>query len=112
MKANLAKPCNDCPFRKNSLPGWLGPWETPLELHRFVMAENEFPCHKTMTDEFGDDVPEHKQSYCRGAILYMKKNSKMPSYNSDLRELVCTADRADCKNILSVPDFIQHHQKA
>jgi hypothetical protein len=35
------KPCNNCPFRKDSLPGWLGE-----ERMREILSTKSFVCHK------------------------------------------------------------------
>jgi hypothetical protein len=46
MKINLRKPCSQCPFRRNSLRGWLGPWDVEQLLHH--LGRGEFPCHQTI----------------------------------------------------------------
>lgn len=38
---NVKKPCKDCPFRKDSLKGWLGE-----ERITEIIDQNSFVCHK------------------------------------------------------------------
>ena len=102
-------PCNACPFRKNSLPGWLATY-TPTELHSVVMSEKPFPCHLTHpTEELSWDesgTPEHP--LCAGALMYMRKNAKNPR-NPELSKLVRSIKLEDCDNILNTSEFIKHH---
>lgn len=108
MKA-LKTPCNDCPFRKDSAPGWLGPYSGPLALHQFIMSETPFPCH--LTHEEKDLAPgvagSEKHPLCSGAIAYMKKNGKRPR-NPALAGLVSACN--DTEGILALPEFFQHHK--
>lgn len=41
---HIKKPCKDCPFRKDSLPGWLGAQRMASILH-----SDSFVCHKETT---------------------------------------------------------------
>lgn len=112
MKCNLTKPCNDCPFRKNSLPGWLGDWKSPEELFGFVVtAEQDFPCHLTMTDRDENDKSESEMSYCKGAAMFMKKIGKLPR-KKHLADLVKAVNVADLENILEFNQFFKHHKKS
>jgi len=111
MKCNLTTPCNDCPFRKNSLPGWLGAWESPEQLFGFIITvEREFPCHLTMTDKDEKDKPESEMSYCRGAVMFMKKLGKLPR-NPVLAKMVNSVNREELDNILDHTGFFTHHKK-
>lgn len=38
---NMTKPCSNCPFRKDSLKGWLG-----AERMSEIIASDRFVCHK------------------------------------------------------------------
>jgi len=38
---NVKKPCKDCPFRKDSLKGWLG-----KERMQDILMSDSFVCHK------------------------------------------------------------------
>ena len=41
MRFDLTEPCAQCPFRRASCPGWIGPW-TPTELLEAI-RERPFP---------------------------------------------------------------------
>ncbi len=108
IKQNLKAPCNACPFRKNSFGGYLGGVWTAPDLHKFVMAEQVFACHKTI-DEDNQPLPELE--LCAGSVMYMNNNAKM------CRDLfLAKAQKAlkgqDASNILSVPEFLEHHKKS
>ncbi|WP_439835094.1 DUF6283 family protein [Aeromonas caviae] len=38
---NVTRPCRDCPFRKDSMKGWLG-----KERMEQILASDSFTCHK------------------------------------------------------------------
>ena len=66
-KTNLKEPCAACPFMETAAPGWLGPFDSPKELHQRVMMEAPFSCHKTIDhddqDQADDDGPMG-ESHC------------------------------------------------
>jgi hypothetical protein len=70
MKINLRKPCSQCPFRRNSLRGWLGPWDVEQLLHH--LGRGEFPCHQTIKR---DDQPVEELEGCAGAAIFL--NNKL-----------------------------------
>lgn len=103
MKNDLKQPCNECPFRKNSLPGYLGGF-TPEETYQGVMThEEDFACHLTR------HKPVKEMSRCRGSLLFLKKNGKMPKYNTKLAEELRKMGKPDTSNILSNFEFMSHH---
>ena len=44
------QPCNACPWRRVSIPGWLGR-DTPTEFLLRTMSDVPMPCHKTINYE-------------------------------------------------------------
>lgn len=101
-------PCIECPFRKDSLPGWLGP-HTAQELHSIVMAEFPFPCHMTHNGVSDwDSVIRDNIPICAGALIYMRKGAKLP-INKDLNEAMKSFSTKDFDNILSIREFFKHH---
>lgn len=105
------KPCGECPFSKMSLGGWLADY-TATELHRIVMNELPFPCHMSHEEDLEwDKVGTSKNPLCAGALMYMKKNAKSPR-RQDLAVLVKQININDCDDILSVPEFFEHHALA
>lgn len=106
------KPCSDCPFRKNSLPGWLGDYENAQDLHNLVMTqEAPFPCHLTHEDEdiSFTEAGNEDHPLCAGALLYMRKAFKLPR-NKVIAEISKSLDIKEMENILSVPEFFKHHE--
>lgn len=72
MDTKLTEPCKQCPFRKKSLPGYLGPWNAD-ELIASI-GYQPFPCHCTIkADSPTYDVPGLQS--CAGAAIYL--NNKL-----------------------------------
>lgn len=66
MKA-AKKACSQCPFRKISIPGYLGPWPGPSELLDQAFSETGFVCHQTIVrDELTLKFKEEKMRICAG----------------------------------------------
>lgn len=102
------KPCSDCPFRKNSLAGWLSDY-TPQELHSIVVNEMPFPCHLTHKENLSwEEAGKKETPLCAGALMYMRKAGKSPR-KTELAKFVKKIKLSDCDNILSVPEFFAHH---
>lgn len=103
MKNNLLNPCDECPFRKNSIPGWLGA-ETAESTFHHVTNEGDFACHKTRSK------PLSLMSRCKGSLLFLKKACKSPKYNEELK-VALKKEKGDTSNILLVNEFFNHHNK-
>ena len=54
----MRKPCADCPFRKDSMQGWLGE-ERMIE----ILNQPSFVCHKTTSNRLED------RKQCAGHML-------------------------------------------
>lgn len=103
------KPCNECPFTKTSMRGWLANY-TPESLHGIVMSEQPFPCHMLHDEQIEwEDAGTSQYPICAGSLRYMKKGAKQPR-NLELKKLVSNLTLNDCKNILSIPEFFEHHK--
>ncbi len=104
----MKKPCNECPFRKDSLRGWLADY-TPEGLHNLVVSEISFPCHMASQSDSNIEL-ESADLYppCMGAISYAKKAGKLPR-RQDLMERMKLVNPSDMENILSPQEFIKHH---
>lgn len=115
MKDTFKNPCPECPFRKNSAPGWLGP-HTATELHQYVMAEGHFACHMTIpANETNVTVLSEVTTRCQGSVLYMGKNCKSPQDKILAEQLNITKSdpeyRNRLENILNLCEFHEHHSK-
>lgn len=104
MTATLKKPCKECPWRKDSIGGWLGA-STPVEFLQQSEAETQMPCHLHVDYEsaaWQDEALTAPQ--CAGRAVHFANRCKRPE-SPDL--LVLPADR---DAVFSNPqDFIDHH---
>lgn len=95
-----SRPCNDCPWRREAAPGWLGPHDAKTWV-QMAHGETAIACHLTITDESWDD-PGMRQ--CKGAAIYRANVGKLP------RSHEVTRASADREKIFSSPmQFTDHH---
>lgn len=96
------KPCNDCPWRREALPGWLGPYDADGWIEA---AHGEVPiaCHETIPSGGGWGK---KTKQCRGVAMYRANVCKSPM-NPTIE--VGPVDR---ENIFASPtEFREHHER-
>lgn len=110
MKTDKTKPCDQCPFRRKSLRGWLGPWQ-PAELI-FVLGREPFPCHLTI-EEDDQDVNDDTLHACAGAAIFL--NNKLERSRHPLtfeHQEKCRGVSADVSASVFqwAQEFIDHHQ--
>lgn len=87
-------PCCDCPFRRDSLPGWLG-GSTPEQFVRHAHADLPYPCHTKIGPQ------------CAGMAIYRANICKSPR---DPKAFRLPADKV---KVFSWPtEFINHHSTA
>lgn len=104
MYKNLKNPCQECPFRKNSLPGWLGA-DDPQNFMNTVMADVEMPCHLTIdydSEFWEEDLQEAEQ--CAGAAIFFSNISKL---SRDRNRLILSKN---ANVFASVKEFFVHHE--
>ncbi len=97
MKTDLKKPCSECPFRRTSPAGWLGPWDSARDLLAVAGSAQGFPCHKTIPRGGLDDLSEIEGlQACAGAGIHHANSFKLPIH----------PDMVTHKNKLSdMPDY-------
>lgn len=94
------RPCGQCPFRKDSVKGYLGGF-TIEETLEVAKSEHPFDCHKTR----GTDNTKE----CSGRLLFATKTCKSFK-NAELEKLrLETKESNSTDNILGF-DFRQHHE--
>lgn len=91
-KAQITRPCTDCPMARNALPGWLG-GATPEEYARLSHSDALVSCHV------------HGNVQCAGMAIYRRNVCK----RVDPPGLVLPADR---EAVFATPmEFLAHHQQ-
>lgn len=88
---NIKKPCRECPFRKDSLEGWLG--ESRV---REIIRQPSFVCHKKT---------DHQ---CAGHMLLVEHNAFVQVANRLGYELTLTGRELVFD---STEDCIAHHAR-
>lgn len=74
-------PCKECPFRKESLPGWIGGHEDPSEITKLVLADQRFPCHLDVNKLMHDGGHTFEDAAamgatCIGSLAFMNNQHK------------------------------------
>lgn len=103
------EPCRQCPFRRASLPGWLGA-QTPEGFIAAVMAEAPLPCHSTINYRRADWAERWAArrigKLCRGALTFAANACKTPRPTSLLPVVP-----ADPEGVFTTPaEFVAHHR--
>lgn len=106
MEHTHKQPCRECPFRRNSLPGYLGE-DTPEGFMATTLADVPMPCHLTIDyeedDWDGDQMEE--ASYCAGALNFFRNMCKS---SRDRRRPQGEKD----PTVFSRPqEFLDHHKE-
>jgi hypothetical protein len=107
-RLKFRKPCNDCPFRRRSLRGWLGS-SSPEQFSATVQSEMPMPCHETI--DYSDPGWQITQlddaALCAGALIHMRNQFKSPR-DPKLSAAVNAVEPQ--KNVFQWPhEFIEHH---
>lgn len=90
-------PCRECPFRRKSLPGYVGGHSDPIEIVDLVNHDQKFPCHMdvnairdhlldelggsdddplTMSDDQAFEQATREARHCVGALIFMNQSCK------------------------------------
>lgn len=67
-------PCNECPWRRSHVPGWLGGYSIDTFLNQVQFDGPPIPCHKTLEDG------STGEAMCAGALIFMKNSAKSPQH--------------------------------
>ena len=87
------KPCSDCPWRRDSIAGWLGSEQTAEDWVQTAHGETSIECHV------------HHTQQCAGSAIYRANVAKSPRYKEIL------ALPKDTKRVFATPmEFLEHHQ--
>lgn len=104
------KPCNECPWRRAALPGWLGPF-APEEWAEIAHSDAPIACHETIKETNSEGVGDWshpKMKQCAGAGIFRTNVFKSPRDPE-----VWIADESDKVTVFaSTKEFITHHKEA
>lgn len=117
MKHNKRLACVECPFRRDSLRGWLGP-DKAEEVIRAVLGESEYACHMDVTrsiqtkggvlyDGHVAAEPEDVEQ-CAGAVICANKSHKRYRH-SELAGHQSQVERSD-DQIMTAWEFLEYHK--
>lgn len=109
MQFKLNAPCKSCPFKKDTLKGWLGESRAEDLVKSIIHEEKTFSCHKT-TGVLGNE-PKDTQM-CAGALLLILK--ELPGHRMlRIAEHFNMLDTSEVrgKDLVfdTAEDFIKHH---
>lgn len=99
LPESTPRPCNDCPWRRVSAPGWLGPYDAD-EWVALVHSDEPIACHETIVED--EEWGGAKQ--CRGAATYRANVCKSP------RDPSVAVGPVDREHVFASPvEFKAHH---
>jgi hypothetical protein len=109
-RLKFKSPCNDCPYRRVSLKGWLGA-ATPEDFSLATQSEQQMPCHQTIDydDQDWQATQYDESAICVGSLIHLRNQAKLPR-EPDLRMMAAQVQR-DPANVFEWPhEFIAHHR--
>src|ERR1700704_3430623 len=75
------KPCKECPFRKTSLPGWLGTLSNHPSEFLAAGEYNIMPCHMKVDYDKAQErkmIVKGENNPCIGALSFFENACKLP----------------------------------
>lgn len=110
MNHELKRPCPDCPFRTDSLEGWLGENRAEEIIDSITRLQQTFACHETTGIK--GDVPKGGEQQCAGAMIMLEKIER-PTQMMRIAERLGMYDRhaldMDAPVFDGPEEFIHHH---
>lgn len=100
------KPCNDCPWRRTAVEGWLGPYSA-AEWLAIAHGESPIACHKTIINVNEDGVGEWDDPamrQCRGAAIFREHVCKSPKHPD-----IVTGPTDPDNVFVSNAEFMEYH---
>jgi hypothetical protein len=104
----MRQPCNECPYRKDSAPGYLGSESyNPNAFLTQLELELLHPCHMTVDWEADDESQVLEAPICAGALQFAKNICKMlQPYPESLRKEL----KVDDSIVFGTRhEFVSHH---
>lgn len=118
MKLKICKRiCKECPFKKDSLQGWLGNHTTDSILEQ-INLEMPFSCHMVREDnEKINNIKllEGEHGICRGYIATATVSAKRfggnPIYGEQMKNLQDEIIQEDKEQVMNKWNFKKYHDK-
>ena len=111
MKRQHRKPCTQCPFRRASIPGFIG-GAHPDNFVQMANADVRMPCHLHLPEGVNYEaaqIPgtrEFRAPQCAGRAIYWRNQIKIP------RDPSLLVLDGDSETVFCWPqEFIAHHQE-
>jgi agmatine/peptidylarginine deiminase len=108
-----SKMCNECPFRFNAPPGWLGPWK-PDQIVQIIQQDENFICHKAINrilEKGGTEKDaEQKGQHCVGMLRYMNAMLKR-SRNQQKAQRQTELKNIPDQDVINPPLFKPYHSQ-
>ena len=119
LNLNLKRPCNNCPFRRDTLKGWLGRSRAQGLIDDMINDHRSFSCHKTTVPGEEDDpetagtrVYGDKTEECAGGMILLHK-TQQPNMAMRLGYVYKMFDGNELKDqhlVFDTPEeFVDHH---
>lgn len=107
----VAKPCSDCPFRRKSMPGWLG-HSSPEGFIDCMQRDEPLPCHQTI--DYDDPnwldkwvAQQDTGKMCAGALIFMA-NKLQRAHDRDFPTMTKDKETVFSNSV----EFVRHHREA
>lgn len=119
MQTNFRNPCNECPFLKTSIAGYLGPWH-PQDI-LLSLANYPFPCHQTITkihedvrplEDPDDPFSDPRLEACAGAMIFLNNKIEISrnSFNSEFQHTLKNHPATIASTVFGTrAEFMEHH---
>jgi len=109
MKPPCGKPCKECPWRRESVPGWLGP-HPAKDWVALAHSDAQIACHLTIPEDTPEDGSDLDQmTTCSGAAIFRANVCKAPRTLRGLDDYRLEADR---EAVFGWNDqFLEHHER-
>lgn len=111
MKLKRKTMCKECPFRKDSMRGWLGPWSLDA-IYRQAHSDVGITCHMQNGKQAvkAQDMDKYMKTaeVCVGSILHSLKTAKL--HHGELRVFQLELKGSpEMDNVLGF-EFKEHHK--
>jgi hypothetical protein len=109
------QPCNDCPYRRDAIPGWLGDGDAQHFIDGALadFAEFHLPCHLTIDYEDRDwkQTQYPDAAFCAGALIFYRNVDEWKLPRDRERSEAVAQVEPDHERVFSSPEgFRQHHE--